>query len=75
MALTLLLIATDFQQHFKEISRNHSPVQRPFYVHLTSVIVRVTLCTVRLFVSDLLLHIGYTIYSSDIGSRYVLICF
>uniref|UniRef100_A0A8H7XMK7 Guanine nucleotide-binding protein alpha-4 subunit n=1 Tax=Psilocybe cubensis TaxID=181762 RepID=A0A8H7XMK7_PSICU len=27
-----------FQQHFKEISRNHSPVQRPFYVHLTSVI-------------------------------------
>ena len=29
----------DFQQHFKEISKNHSPVQRPFYVHLTSVIV------------------------------------
>ncbi|KAF8900438.1 guanine nucleotide binding protein, alpha subunit [Gymnopilus junonius] len=27
-----------FQQHFKEIARNHSPVQRPFYVHLTSVI-------------------------------------
>ncbi|KAF8816932.1 G-alpha-domain-containing protein [Phlegmacium glaucopus] len=27
-----------FQQHFKEISKNHSPVQRPFYVHLTSVI-------------------------------------
>ncbi|KAJ3501290.1 hypothetical protein NLJ89_g9406 [Agrocybe chaxingu] len=27
-----------FQQHFKEISRNNSPVQRPFYVHLTSVI-------------------------------------
>ena len=30
----------DFQQHFKEISKNHSPVARPFYVHLTSVIVR-----------------------------------
>ncbi|TFK29138.1 G-alpha-domain-containing protein [Coprinopsis marcescibilis] len=27
-----------FQQHFKEIARHHSPVQRPFYVHLTSVI-------------------------------------
>ncbi|KIM41875.1 hypothetical protein M413DRAFT_139827 [Hebeloma cylindrosporum] len=27
-----------FQQHFKEISRNNSPMQRPFYVHLTSVI-------------------------------------
>ncbi|TFK36569.1 guanine nucleotide binding protein, alpha subunit [Crucibulum laeve] len=27
-----------FQQHFKEIARQHSPVQRPFYVHLTSVI-------------------------------------
>ena len=30
----------DFQQHFKEISKNHSPLTRPFYVHLTSVIVR-----------------------------------
>ncbi|KAI5833001.1 G-alpha-domain-containing protein [Schizophyllum commune Tattone D] len=27
-----------FQQHFKEILRQHSPVQRPFYVYLTSVI-------------------------------------
>ncbi|KAJ7699362.1 guanine nucleotide binding protein, alpha subunit [Mycena rosella] len=27
-----------FQQHFKEIQRTSSPVQRPFYVHLTSVI-------------------------------------
>ncbi|EKM76630.1 hypothetical protein AGABI1DRAFT_102244 [Agaricus bisporus var. burnettii JB137-S8] len=27
-----------FQQHFKEIARQYSPVQRPFYVHLTSVI-------------------------------------
>ncbi|KAK7055482.1 guanine nucleotide binding protein, alpha subunit [Favolaschia claudopus] len=27
-----------FQQHFKEIQRTYSPVQRPFYVHLTSVI-------------------------------------
>ncbi|KAJ8690482.1 hypothetical protein PTI98_011907 [Pleurotus ostreatus] len=27
-----------FQQHFKEISRQFSPVPRPFYVHLTSVI-------------------------------------
>ena len=28
----------DFQQHFKEISKKHSPVPRPFYFHLTSVI-------------------------------------
>ncbi|KAJ3562857.1 hypothetical protein NP233_g9319 [Leucocoprinus birnbaumii] len=27
-----------FQQHFKEIARQYSPTQRPFYVHLTSVI-------------------------------------
>ncbi|KAH8824047.1 guanine nucleotide binding protein, alpha subunit [Flagelloscypha sp. PMI_526] len=27
-----------FQQHFREIQRQYSPVQRPFYVHLTSVI-------------------------------------
>ncbi|KAF8970665.1 guanine nucleotide binding protein, alpha subunit [Flammula alnicola] len=27
-----------FQQHFKEISRSSSPITRPFYVHLTSVI-------------------------------------
>ncbi|KAF9450753.1 G-alpha-domain-containing protein [Macrolepiota fuliginosa MF-IS2] len=27
-----------FQQHFKEIARQYSPFQRPFYVHLTSVI-------------------------------------
>ncbi|KAF8999848.1 guanine nucleotide binding protein, alpha subunit [Cyathus striatus] len=27
-----------FQQHFKEIARANSPVPRPFYVHLTSVI-------------------------------------
>jgi guanine nucleotide-binding protein subunit alpha len=27
-----------FQQHFKEISRQHSPVPRPLYIHLTSVI-------------------------------------
>ncbi|KAF8644015.1 hypothetical protein AX16_008731 [Volvariella volvacea WC 439] len=27
-----------FQQHFKEIFRTSSPTQRPFYVHLTSVI-------------------------------------
>jgi hypothetical protein len=33
----------DFQQHFKEIQRTYSPVQRPFYVHLTSVIVRPSL--------------------------------
>lgn len=30
---------TDFQQHFKEILKQFSPVQRPFFVHLTSVIV------------------------------------
>ncbi len=28
----------DFQQHFKELSKRHSPVPRPFYFHLTSVI-------------------------------------
>lgn len=33
-------VKLDFQQHFKEIARQYSPVQRPFYVHLTSVIVR-----------------------------------
>ncbi|KAF8889105.1 guanine nucleotide binding protein, alpha subunit [Infundibulicybe gibba] len=27
-----------FQQHFKEISKQHSPVPRQFYVHLTSVV-------------------------------------
>lgn len=27
-----------FQQHFKEISKQYSPVQRTFYVHLTSVV-------------------------------------
>ncbi|KAK0200793.1 guanine nucleotide binding protein, alpha subunit [Desarmillaria ectypa] len=27
-----------FQQHFREISRQNSPIQRPFYVHMTSVI-------------------------------------
>lgn len=28
----------DFQHHFKEIFRGASPIQRPFYAHLTSVI-------------------------------------
>ncbi|KAG6836284.1 hypothetical protein H0H93_009475, partial [Arthromyces matolae] len=28
----------DFQQHFKDISKQHSPVARPFYMYLTSVI-------------------------------------
>jgi guanine nucleotide-binding protein subunit alpha len=27
-----------FQQHFKEISKQHSPQPRPFFVHLTSII-------------------------------------
>ncbi|KAG6827750.1 hypothetical protein H0H92_010572 [Tricholoma furcatifolium] len=27
-----------FQQHFKDISKQHSPVSRPFYMYLTSVI-------------------------------------
>lgn len=31
--------ASDFQSHFKEIARQHSPEQRRYYVHLTSVIV------------------------------------
>lgn len=30
----------DFQSHFKEIAKQHSPEPRRFYVHLTSVIVR-----------------------------------
>jgi len=34
----LSLSLADFQQHFKEISKKHSPVPRPFYFHLTSVI-------------------------------------
>jgi hypothetical protein len=38
--LTLHHSYIDFQQHFREISKNHSHVARPFYVHLTSVIVR-----------------------------------
>ena len=32
------MLLADFQQHFKEILRQHSPVQRTFYVYLTSVI-------------------------------------
>ena len=40
LTLTFHALILDFQQHFKEISKNHSPVVRPFYVHLTSVIVR-----------------------------------
>jgi hypothetical protein len=30
---------SDFQSHFKEIAKQHSPVQRGYYVHLTSVVV------------------------------------
>ena len=30
---------SDFQSHFKEIAKQHSPVPRRYYVHLTSVIV------------------------------------
>ena len=37
------LFRPDFQTHFKEIARQHSTVPRPFYVHLTSVIVRILL--------------------------------
>lgn len=33
------ILGIDFQQHFKEISKQHSPVPRPFYMYLTSVIV------------------------------------
>ncbi|SJL11028.1 uncharacterized protein ARMOST_14429 [Armillaria ostoyae] len=35
---TLAMATKYFQQHFREISRQNSPVQRPFYVHMTSVI-------------------------------------
>src|ERR1700722_3387589 len=38
---------TDFQQHFKEISRQYSPVPRSLYIHFTSVIV--SLCSRLLF--------------------------
>jgi hypothetical protein len=40
----------DFQQHFREILRHNSPTPRPFYVHLTSVIVS------RLILADVLAH-------------------
>jgi guanine nucleotide-binding protein alpha-1 subunit len=30
---------SDFQAHFKEIAKQHSPEQRRYYVHLTSVVV------------------------------------
>jgi hypothetical protein len=30
---------SDFQTHFKEIAKQHSPVQRGYYVHLTTVVV------------------------------------
>lgn len=33
------VFTSDFQSHFKEIARQHSPEQRRYYVHLTSVIV------------------------------------
>lgn len=33
----------DFQTHFKEIAKQHSPEPRRFYVHLTSVVVRPSL--------------------------------
>lgn len=32
-------ITSDFQSHFKEIAKQHSPEQRGYYVHLTSVVV------------------------------------
>lgn len=41
--LTDLFWIADFQQHFKDISKQHSPVPRPFYMYLTSVIVSVVL--------------------------------
>ncbi|KAF8900607.1 guanine nucleotide binding protein, alpha subunit [Mucidula mucida] len=37
-ANTLSMATKYFQQHFREILKQNSPVQRPFYVHLTSVI-------------------------------------
>jgi hypothetical protein len=41
----------DFQHHFKEIAKACNPVPRPFYVHLTSVIVSVAYSTGNFFVS------------------------
>ncbi|KAK0477133.1 guanine nucleotide binding protein, alpha subunit [Armillaria novae-zelandiae] len=37
-ANNLTMATKYFQQHFREISRQSSPVTRPFYVHMTSVI-------------------------------------
>jgi hypothetical protein len=33
----------DFEQHFKDIFKKHSPHVRPFYLHITSVVVRLSL--------------------------------
>jgi len=31
---------TDFEQHFREVFKKYSPQARPFYLHVTSVVVR-----------------------------------
>ncbi|KAI3604173.1 putative g-protein alpha subunit [Moniliophthora roreri] len=46
-----------FQQHFREILKQHSPVTRPFYVHLTSVIdTRSTAATLATVEESILRH-------------------
>lgn len=35
----LTRVSLDFQSHFKDIAKQHSPEERRFYVHLTSVVV------------------------------------
>lgn len=75
-AFTLFFFWSDFQQHFKEIARQYSPVQRPFYVHLTSVIVRLfqghfvfySIALTRVFCPA---FSGYKIHGGDIRSRWV----
>lgn len=50
-------ISQDFQQHFREIQRQHSPVQRPFYHHLTSVVVSYPVQSPRLHFLDYVFRI------------------
>ena len=53
----LLPLLTDFSQHFKEISRSSSPIQRPFYHHLTSVVVGSHFCVI------IFLSLNFVLYS------------
>ena len=63
---------SDFQQHFKEISRNSSPTQRTFYVHLTSVIVSDPVSSLR-FNSDVYIVTGHSLNGCNTGSRSAIV--